>query len=62
MTTNPSQWIKGVQKGLKKLSEKLGKAKNPNFREMGKRLSEIDTKLSEKFAVKKKQDKDEDQS
>lgn len=62
MTADPFKLIKEVQKGLKKLSEKFVKAKNPNFRKMGKRLSEIDTKMSEKFWVKKKQDKNEDQS
>lgn len=63
MTADPFQFVKGLQKGLKKISEKLDKSKNVKLQEMGKRLSEIDAKLSEKFDAKKRQDKkDEDQS
>lgn len=63
MSADPFQFVKGVRKGLRILSEKLDKAKNQNIREMGKRLSEIGAKMSEKFNVKKKRDKkDEDQS
>lgn len=63
MSVDPFQFVKGVRNGLKKLSETLGQAKNQNLREMGKRLSEIGTKMSEKFDVKKKRGKkDEDQS
>ncbi len=53
MTTDPFQFVKGVQKGLKKLSNRLGSSRNPKLKEMEKRLSEIGTKMSEKFGLKK---------
>jgi len=52
--TDPFKVAKEVQKGLKGLTKKLEKSKNPKLKEMEKRLKEIDGKMEKEFNLKKK--------
>ncbi len=52
MTFDPFKIVKEIQKGLRGLSKKAGKSGNPKFKEIEKRLKEIDEKLEEKFSDK----------
>lgn len=49
--------VNKLQQGLKDLSKKLGKFKNPKFKEMEKRVKEINNKMKEKFNPRQKPDK-----
>lgn len=51
--------VNKFQQGLKELSEKLGKFKNPKFKEMEKRIKKINNKIKEKFSPRQKSDKED---